>query len=221
MERLELSAQKREETGKGSARKLRETGMIPAVLYGKNREPVNLKLDASEVEEVIGGNVIIDLSLEDETEPVMTKEVQRHIIKGDLLHVDFYQVDLEQKIEVEVPVETVGQSIGEREGGILEIILRKVEISCLPTDIPETFEVDISELEVGDSVSVADLEVDENVEILTDNDETIATIVVPSELDLDEEDEEEELEEPEVIGEVDDEEEEGEDGEVEAEETEE
>ncbi len=218
MERLELSAQKREETGKGSARKLRKTGLIPAVLYGGNRQPVNLKLDASEVEDVIGGNVIIDLSLEDETDPVMVKEVQRDIIKGDLLHVDFYQVDLEEKIEVEVPVETVGQSIGEREGGILEVILREIEISCLPTDIPETFEVDISDLEVGDSVSVADLEVSEDIEIITDSDETIATIVVPSELNLDEEEEEEELEEPEVIGEVDEEEE---DEEAEAEETEE
>ncbi len=218
MERLELSAQKREETGKGSARKLRKTGLIPAVLYGGNRQPVNLKLDASEVEDVIGGNVIIDLSLEDETDPVMVKEVQRDIIKGDLLHVDFYQVDLEEKIEVEVPVETVGQSIGEREGGILEVILREIEISCLPTDIPETFEVDISELEVGDSVSVADLEVSEDIEIITDSDETIATIVVPSELNLDEEEEEEELEEPEVIGEVDEEEE---DEEAEVEETEE
>ena len=218
MERLELSAQKREETGKGSARKLRKTGLIPAVLYGGNRQPVNLKLDASEVEDVIGGNVIIDLSLEDETDPVMVKEVQRDIIKGDLLHVDFYQVDLEEKIEVEVPVETVGQSIGEREGGILEVILREIEISCLPTDIPETFEVDISDLEVGDSVSVADLEVSEDIEIITDSDETIATIVVPSELNLDEEEEEEELEEPEVIGEVDEEEE---DEEAEVEETEE
>ena len=220
MKRLELSAQKREETGKGSARKLRKTGMIPAVLYGKDREPVNLKLDASEVEDVIGGNVIIDLSLEDETEPVMVKEVQRHVIKQDLLHVDFYQVDLEEAIEVEVPVETVGQSIGEREGGILEIILRKIEISCLPTNIPETFEVDISELDVGDSVSVADLDVDEEIEVITDSDETIATIVVPSELDLEPEEEEEELEEPEVIGEVD-EEEEDEEGEAVEEETEE
>ncbi len=220
MERLELLAQKREETGKGSARKLRKTGLIPAVLYGKDRDPVNLKLDASKVEDVVGGNVIIDLSLEDETEPVMVKEVQRHVIKQDLLHVDFYQVDLEEKIEVEVPVETVGQSIGEREGGILEVILRKIEISCLPTNIPETFEVDISELEVGDSVSVADLEVDEDIEIITDSDETIAAIVVPSELNLEEEEEEEELEEPEVIGEVE-EDEEGEEGEVVAEETEE
>ena len=196
---LELNAEIREQTGKGVARKLRNQGLIPGVLYGPNREEaVNLKLDAKETNNVIGGNVIIDLSLDDDTtQPVMVKEVQRDIIKGDLLHIDLYQIDFDQKITIEVPIELTGQAAGEREGGILEQLLREVEVECLPNDIPEQLEVDVSELTVGDSLSVAEIEVGDGIEILSDLDEAVATVVVPTELDLEPAAEtEEELEEP-------------------------
>ncbi|MCK8817030.1 50S ribosomal protein L25 [Natroniella sulfidigena] len=203
MERLELNAEVREETGKGTARRLRREGLIPGVLYGRERQPVNLKLNAKKVDKLIGGNVILDLELDDDTtQPVMVKEVQRDVIKGDLLHIDLYQINLDEKVEIEVPVELVGPAAGEREGGILEQILRELEVACLPTDIPDTIKADVTELEVGQSLSVAELEVSDDIEILTDGDETIATVVVPTELDLEPaEAEEEELEEPEVIGE--------------------
>ncbi|WP_408955227.1 50S ribosomal protein L25 [Natroniella sp. ANB-PHB2] len=214
MERLELNAEVREETGKGTARRLRREGLIPGVLYGRDRQPVNLKLNAKKVDKAIGGNVILDLELDDDTtQPVMVKEVQRDVIKGDLLHIDLYVINLDETVEIEVPVELVGPAAGEREGGVLEQILRKLEVECLPTDIPDTIEVDVAELEVGQSLSVGELEVSDEIEILTDNDETIATVVVPTELDLEPAEPEEELEEPEVIGE-----EVEEDGEAEAEE---
>ena len=217
-QRLELDAEVRQGTGKATVRQLREKGLVPGVLYGKNRETVSVKVNAKKVEDVLGGNAIIDLSLDDDTtQPVMVKEVQRDVITRDLLHIDLYQIDLDEKITVEVPVEVVGQAEGVREGGLLNQILREIEIECLPTDIPENIEVDVTELEIGDSISVAEIDVSEDIEVQVDDSETVATVVLPDELDEeDEEDEdEEELEEPEVIGEEPEDEEEGEEEELE------
>lgn len=209
MKRLELKAEVREETGKGVARRLRREGLIPGVLYGKDRQPVNLKLDVKEANSVVGGNAIIDVTLDsDETVSAMIKESQRDVIKGNLLHIDLYQISLDQKVEVEVPVELVGQPAGATEGGILEQILREVAIECLPTNIPEKVEVDVSELEIGQSLDVASIETEDDINIISSSDETVATVVIPTELDLEPADEEEEMAEPEVIGAEPDEEDE-------------
>ena len=201
-QRLELNAEVREGNGKASVKQLREQGIVPGVLYGRDRETVSVKAEATEVEDVLGGNAIIDLTLNDgSTQPVMVKEVQRDVITRDLLHIDLYQIALDEVITVDVPVEVVGQAEGEREGGLLNQILREVEIECLPTDIPENIEVDVTELDIGDSVDVSDLDVGEDIEVKVDDSETVATVVLPDELDEEEEEEEEELEEPEVIGE--------------------
>ncbi|MBM7557208.1 50S ribosomal protein L25 [Halanaerobacter jeridensis] len=219
-QRLELDAEVREGNGKASVKQLREQGIVPGVLYGRDRETVSVKAEATEVEDVLGGNAIIDLTLDDgSTQPVMVKEVQRDVITRDLLHIDLYQIALDEDIIVDVPVEVVGQAEGEREGGLLNQILREVEIECLPTDIPEKIEVDVSELGIGDSVDVSDLDVGEDIDVRVDASETVATVVLPDELDEEEEEEEEELEEPEVIGEEpeegEEELEEGEEGEEE------
>jgi len=213
-ERLELDAALREEDGNVSVSQLREEGLVPGVLYGRERETVSIKANAKEVATILGGNAIIDLTLDDDTtQPVMVKEVQKDVITRDLLHIDLYQIDLEQKITIEVPVTVVGQPEGVKEGGLLNHILREIEIECLPTDIPKSIDVDVEELEIGDSVSVGEIDVTEEIEIKVDDTETVATVVLPDELDEEDEDEveDEELEEPEVIGEVDDEEEELED----------
>ena len=200
-QRLELDAEVRD-NGKASVKQLREQGIVPGVLYGRDRDTVSIKADAKEVEDVLGGNAIIDLTLDDgSTQPIMVKEVQRDVITRDLLHIDLYQIALDEVITVDVPVEVVGQAEGEREGGLLNQILREVEIECLPTDIPEKIEVDVTELGIGDSVDVSDLDVGEDIEVKVDDSETVATVVLPDELDEEEEEEEEELEEPEVIGE--------------------
>ncbi|MGM0501101.1 MAG: 50S ribosomal protein L25 [Bacillota bacterium] len=217
-QRLELDAELREGTGKASVRQLREQGLVPGVLYGHDRETVSVKADAKEVEDVLGGNAIIDLTLDDgTTQPVMVKDVQKDVITRDLLHIDLYQINLDEKITVEVPVEVVGQAEGEREGGLLNQILREIEIECLPTDIPENIEVDVDALTIGDSISVGELDVGEDIEVMVDESETVATVVLPDEIEEEEEVEEEELEEPEVIGEEPEEGEEGEEGEVEEE----
>ena len=214
-QRLELDAELREGNGKVSVKQLREQGIVPGVLYGRDRDTVSIKADATEVEDLLGGNAIIDVTLDDgSTQPVMVKEVQRDVITRDLLHIDLYQIALDEEITVEVPVEVVGQAEGVREGGLLNQILREVEIECLPTDIPENIEVDVTELGIGDSVDVSDLDVGEDIEVKVDDSETVATVVLPDELDEeDEEEEEEELEEPEVIGEEPEEGEELEEGE--------
>ena len=207
-QRLELDAEVRD-NGKASVKQLREQGIVPGVLYGRDRDTVSIKADAKEVEDVLGGNAIIDLTLDDgSTQPIMVKEVQRDVITRDLLHIDLYQIALDEELIVEVPVEVVGQAEGEREGGLLNQILREVEIECLPTDIPEKIEVDVTELGIGDSVDVSDLDVGEDIEVKVDSSETVATVVLPDELDEEEEEEEEELEEPEVIGEEPEEDEE-------------
>ncbi len=209
MERLQLKADIREEKGKGIARQLRREGLIPGVVYGLDSQPVNLKLNAKEVNGVIRGNAIIDLELSnDNTETVMVKEIQRHPVKRDLLHVDFYRIRLDEKVTIEVPVELVGTAIGTSQGGVLEQILRRVEVEVLPTNIPNSIELDITDLDLGKSLSVSDIDAG-NITILTDDSETIATVVAPDVLkETDDTEEEEELAEPEVIGEADDEDEE-------------
>ncbi|MFO7818636.1 MAG: 50S ribosomal protein L25 [Halanaerobacter sp.] len=213
-QRLELDAELREENGKASVKQLREQDIVPGVLYGRDRDTVSIKADATEVEDLLGGNAIIDVTLDDgSTQPVMVKEVQRDVITRDLLHIDLYQIALDEEITVEVPVEVVGQAEGEREGGLLNQILREVEIECLPTDIPENIEVDVTELGIGDSVDVSNLDVGEDIEVKVEDSETVATVVLPDEIEEEEEEEEEELEEPEVIGEEPEEGEELEEGE--------
>ena len=209
MERLELGAEVRTETGSGVARRLRDAGLVPGVVYGRKEEAVNLKLESGELKEVINGNAIIDLDVDDEVKTVMVKEVQKDAITGQLLHVDFHQIALDEAISIEVPVTLEGVAAGQREGGVVQQALREIEVECLPTNIPEDVKVDISELEVGESLHVAELETEEDVEIVTSGDEVVVTVVVPTELEVEpDEVEEEEIEEPEVIGEEPDEEEE-------------
>lgn len=221
MERVQLDVELRDETGTGSARRLREQGLVPGVVYGCGQEPVNLKLDAAELADVTGGNAIIDLQVDGEEKTVMIKDVQKNVINDDYLHVDFHEIDLEESIVVEVPISFEGVAEGVKEGGVLQKTLRKVEVECIPTEIPSVLKLDITELEVGESLHVGDLEAGEGVEVVTSGDEVVVTVVAPTELDVDEDEEEDELEEevvtePEVIGEEPDEEEgEGEEAEAE------
>ncbi|MEC9488157.1 MAG: 50S ribosomal protein L25 [Halanaerobium sp.] len=208
MDRVKLRAEQRNDTGKGVARKLRREGYIPAVIYGRKREALPLKVEAVALNNKIGGNAIYDLTIEGDegtTETAMVKDVQRDVIKGNILHVDFQQISLDEKIVVSVPLSLEGVPAGVREGGVLQHLLREVDVECLPTNIPDNLEIDISGLNVGHSLSVGELSAPEGVEIMTPAEEIIATIVVPSEIIEEEEEEEELLEEPEVIGEEEEE----------------
>jgi len=180
-----LVAQARTDTGKGVARKLRVAGRIPAVLYGRGRESVPLTVDPTELQKLLhqsgaGMNTLIDLSLEGAEQVVLVKELQRDPVRGRYLHADLYVVDLTQTIEVAVPLHLVGKAPGTEFGGILDHPLREIEVECLPRAIPEHLEVDVSALEVGESIHVRDIALPEGVSLITDGDLTVASVVLPA-----------------------------------------
>ncbi|MGI6365787.1 MAG: 50S ribosomal protein L25 [Bacillota bacterium] len=178
MERYKLNAAIR--TGKG--RLVRRSKQIPAVLYGRNTETLNLAVPEAEVVHFINHgapNALIDLVVAGETHTAMVKDLQRNKIKGEVLHIDFYAVDLKQELTTTVPIHLVGDAEGVRAGGILQQLTREIEVKCLPTEIPQSFDLDISAMNIGDTKTVADLEVTGNIEILTPEAEVIVSILAP------------------------------------------
>ncbi len=213
MELLELNAVTRTDTGKGQSRTLRREGQLPAVLYGPNTDPVMLSINLGELEDIAkgggAGQALLSITVDGAKKPrtAMIKELQVSPLSRDYLHVDFYEVDMKNKINVMVPVTTTGKCIGIEMGGMLQLIRRELEVLCLPGDIPEFIEIDITELNIGDSVHVEDVKLEGDVEIPHDVDFTILTIL--SALMAEEEEEEEELEEGEEGAEEGEEGEEG------------
>jgi large subunit ribosomal protein L25 len=197
VETISLRAETRERGTKGSVHALRRQGMLPAVLYGKEAGNVLLKLPVKSVERIINtqsaGSALINLEVADgdqtESYMVMFRELQRDPVRWELIHADFYQVVLTEEIETEIPVDLVGDAPGVGDGGILQHMLRRISISCLPTEIPERLEVDISQLEIGGQVTVADIEPPAGVQILSEPESVIAVVVMPT---FEEEEEEEE-----------------------------
>ncbi len=183
MEHFILSAEKRDGIGKGVARKLRMKGFIPGVLYGPDTDPARLSVKTVSVAAFIRkfghSNRLIDLDLEGDNRKVIIRELQRDPVSGALEHIDLYQVSMTRKLTLTVGVKLVGTPEGAKLGGILQHIVRDIEIACLPDDIPETIEVDVSHLEIGDSVHVSDIKV-EKIDILIEQKRTIATVVPPT-----------------------------------------
>jgi large subunit ribosomal protein L25 len=218
MESINLSAQRRERASKGSLRTLRSQGETPAVLYGREVGNIIIQVPTKELENIIAKHSIssslINLNMsngeEEESYMVMCREIQRDPLRGDLLHADFLQVVLTEEIETEVRIVLVGEAPGVQEGGILQHMLRSVTVSCLPTNMPDRLEADISGLNMGDQVTVGDLEAPEGVQIVSEPNSVIALVVAP--MAEEEEEEEEELEEA-IIGEEGTDVDEGEQGE--------
>ncbi len=204
-----LDVELRDGRGKGVARKLRASGRIPAICYRRNAESVAVSLDPKELDRLIrnassGINTLIDLKMagggDFDGRQVLIKELQRDPISGDYLHADLYAVDLLQKIHVSVPIQIKGSAIGvTQDGGILDHATRELDVECLPNAIPEEFAVDVSELEVGQSLHVRDIEVLEGVEILNDPDVSIVSVVAPAVVEEEAPAEEEEAVEGEAV----------------------
>jgi len=219
LEQIDLKAQVRKKTGKGPARALRRDGRIPAILYGQKADAIMLSIDFKEFENIVKkvniGSVLLNLQIqngETTTRPAMIKELQTNPVSGAFLHVDFYEIDMQRKITVSVPVVTRGTSEGVEQGGHLQIVRRELELFCLPTAIPEAIEVDITDLTIGDSIHVQEIALPGDVELTEEIDFTVITVLAPK---VEEEPvEEEELEEGEEVAE-----EEGAEGEAAAEET--
>jgi len=202
LEKIELQATVRKTVGNGPARVLRRAGQIPAVFYGRKTEPVLLSVNTKDLEQILKqgsfGQFILNLVIQNGkkvTKAAMIKELQTHPVSGHLIHIDFYEVDMKRKIKVMVPVVTTGKSVGVEEGGMLNIVRRELEVFCLPGDIPESFEIDISELTIGDSIHLEDVPLGENVEVATDVNYTVVTVLSPKVEEEEVEEEEEELEE--------------------------
>lgn len=186
MDIIKLNATPRSQTGKGAARTLRREGRIPAVLYGASIETQPLSVNIQELERMFNSpkftRGLINLAVDNggtSQQTVMIKEFQRDPVKDHYLHIDFYEIKMDQKIAVMVPVTTTGISKGVEEGGILQIIRRELEVYCLPANIPEQIEIDITALEMGDSVHVSEVALPESVEIPYEVDFTILTVVSP------------------------------------------
>lgn len=184
MERLVLEVSLREGTGKGVARKLRSAGRVPAVFYGHGIAPVHLQIDVIPLERVVhrGANALIDLQGPEQVvnKPVLVKELQRDPATRKPLHCDLFAVDLEEQITVDVPFHFVGRPRGVVEqGGVLEPLLRELEVSCMPLAIPDSIEIDVSALEIHDSVHVRDVALPEGVVALVDADQTVVHVVPP------------------------------------------
>lgn len=211
MELIELNADIRKTVGNGPARRLRQSGKIPAVLYGPETEPVLLSVNISGLEQVLKkssiGQILLNLVIQDgETyrKPAMVKELQTHPVSRNFLHVDFYEIAMDRKIRVKVPIVTTGKSKGVELGGILQIIRREIEVLSLPLEIPESIEVNITDLEIGDSIHVGDIPQEGEIEFLEDENFTVVTLLSPKIEEVEEpvEEEEEEVEEGAVEEEV-------------------
>ena len=190
----------REKAGKGVARGLRREGIIPAVLYGTKEKTVSLKVKEKDFEKVRragGEHAVMELKVGNATTPAVVKEEQFDPVWGKLLHVDFLRVSLTEKMRSMVPLATVGESAGEKAGGVVEHIMREVEVECLPDRIPENIEIDVTGLKIGDSLRAQDLTAPEAVEIVTEPDRVIISVIPPR---VEEEVEKEEAAEPELIG---------------------
>ncbi len=212
MAEVKIRSQVRKARGKEAAKKLRTAGKVPGILYAKGMESVPIELDAAEVHSLIHGahaasleSVVVSLEIQDGGEsnprPTLIKEIQHNQIKGDILHIDFHQISLAERIHVRIPVFTVGDCPGVSEGGILEHASRELDVACKAVDLPEEVRVDISKLGLGESIHVRDIDLGPKVEILSDPALSVVSVTVPRVAVEEVVTEEEEAAEPEVIGE--------------------
>lgn len=187
MSNTSIALRARENTGKGVARKLRVDGRIPGVLYGPKIGSVVVDLESRNLERILrqsGANALLDLSIDgraDLAESVaLVKDLQRHPVRGDLMHVDLYQVDLTQRVEVGVPIHVTGRSVGVEAGGILDVLVRELMVRCLPRAIPEGLEVDVSALEIGDVIHAGAIALPPDVELVIDAEVGVVHVVAPA-----------------------------------------
>ena len=203
MELIELKANIRTKTGNGPARVLRREGKIPAILYGPDTAPVMLSIGLKDFEQALkqgsARQPVFNLVVQNgdtTTRTVMIKELQTHPVSRAVLHVDFYEIAMDRKVRVSVPVVTTGKSIGVEMGGMLQVIRRELEVLCLPLEIPDAIELDITDLDIGDSIHVKEIPLTGGVEIPADVNFTVLTILSPKkEAVVEEEELEEGLEE--------------------------
>jgi len=183
---VDLQAKGREERGKNAARRLRASGMIPAVLYGDgDGQSTSLAVPDKVVDYTLhhlGDNALYDIDLGSGTSTARIVDVQRDPVSGNLIHVDFAPVDMQQRIEVTVPLHVVGEAPGTEEGGVLQQVAYEVRIESLPGDIPQELTLDVSTLEMGENLTLADVTLPEGVILISDPEEVAAVVTAPTEI---------------------------------------
>lgn len=182
-----LAVEIREGTGKGVARKLRVTGRVPAVVYGHGKASVSLTLDPAVLESMLrkshaGLNTLFELAGDASVngKTVLVKELQRDPVRGNMVHADLFEIDTTERIAVSVPVHVIGTAEGVTLGGLLDHVLREIELDCLPSAIPDELIVDVTNLIMGEAIHVSDLEVPEGVHVRTHADLPVVSIVAPT-----------------------------------------
>lgn len=203
MDKMQLNSEIRVQTGKGAARKLRTVGKLPAILYGAETDPIMLAMDYKELKKTLRGrsaeNIIFDLTIngEKKSQPkkVMIKEIQRDPVKRDYLHVDLLEISMAKELEVDIPVDLLNTPVGVDQGGVLQHIRREVKAACLPQDLVDRIEVDVSGLDIGQSLHIRDISFPPGLRSLDDENLAFVTVVAPT---VTAEEEEEEVEGAEV-----------------------
>lgn len=187
MKSVALKAFPRSQVQRAEVKKLRASGRVPATIYGRQAKPQNLEINAKEISDLIhhsaSENLLVDLSVENDARSkrlALVQEIQHHPIDGKVLHVDFHEVAENEKVTVQVPVETTGEAVGVKTGGgVLEHVLFKLKVRCLPKDLPEQIVVDVSHLEIGKAVHLGEIKAPEGVEILGDKHITVVAVAAP------------------------------------------
>jgi len=184
-QQAKLTVQTRTQVGRNAIKKVRKEGLIPGVIYGVGQEPINLEVNGRQLSTVLAHasseNILLELEIVDgdnkRNSLAMIQEVQHHPIQRQILHVDFHAVSATEKITAEVPIETIGEPVGVKtNGGLLEHNLRDLEVECLPADLPERIEVDVTNLDINQSIHVKDLKLPLGVEAVTDADLTVVAV---------------------------------------------
>jgi large subunit ribosomal protein L25 len=187
MREIVVDVKSRESLGKNPSRRLRHQGLIPAIVYGAKKDPVPVVVDPKKILEIIhsesGVNTIFQLGLAEKEarRHVMIKEYQVDPVKGNLIHADFVRIQMDEVIEVDVPVQVTGEAAGVKlDGGILDHVTRQVRVSCLPADIPEHVTIDVTPLKIGDALRVSDLPKSDRYRILSEPDQTLVVVSPPA-----------------------------------------
>ena len=185
MASAKLSAKGRDGQGKGDNRKLRQTGYIPAVIYGHGEKTRSVAVNAHELELLFSRvhveNTVIDLNVEGEKKPIraLVREVQTHPARGQIVHVDFYQIHAGERVTMQIPINFVGTAAGVKNGGILQHTMDELEVEVSADNIPESINIDVSALEIGDSVHVSDVQAPEGVKLLDNPDRSVCSVSPP------------------------------------------
>jgi len=187
MKSVALNAFPRTLGRRAGAKKLRSSGRIPAVIYGRQTQPQNLEVNAKEMGDLIhhsvSENILVDLALKEDARPkrlALVKEVQHHQLSGEVLHVDFHEVAENEKVTVMVPLETMGEAVGVKTGGgTLEHVLFKIRVRALPKDLPEVITVDVSHLNIGQAIHLGEIKAPENTEIIGDKQIPVIAVAAP------------------------------------------